>query len=243
MKNIALFAMLFLAACGFNAPSVSAQDIPPFPAKSQTAVEAFIQQLITLREELETTTDKFEKENEAAAQNIDPMAVAANYSQNMDAATIQANYERTQEAAANQQRLMALAQKFAAYKDSLENAYNKDFEPFSQQRTNYINHCMGEVGANNNCDALASALNASGDVILEKYYFGKAAAYISYINAYRAEVVPLSILTMNQSLTANEVSMGFKFPHKEDYINLKVKEELIGVILDAFSIDSVLWPL
>jgi len=238
MKAIALFVASLLFA-GLASAQVS---LPAYPSKSAESVSKFIEDLTVIQNSLEEQIEKCKNDNEAMSENIDPSKFTAAYGMNQDVNALMERQKRTMANIELNDRIQALGLKYNKMKEEIEARYEVDYVPFSEARINLINHCVGEVGVNNNCDQLAADKNAKGDIVLTKYYFGNGAELVGWLNAYISELPPLSKQYFIESMSLQEENLGIQFPHKTDLASLMEQKAIVDAMIDVFNIDTKLFP-
>lgn len=240
MKKSILFFAALLFAFSLMSQDNFMQRIPAYPKTvSADEVNKFLQQLSALKEEIGKKVDVYNTENQAALSKIDPAAVANAY---QDMALIQKLQESQQKNTEYQALLMKKQAKIAAYLDSLNLIYRKDFDVFLVKHNEYMSRCSGEVGSGNNCDALLTDLTNAGNKVLMKYWFSDNAEYKKYLAFVRNELEKISIESSILALESGEIG-GVVIPHKKDYAEAAFAVDYIKFIEDAFTIDSRLWPM
>jgi hypothetical protein len=245
MKKLSLFLAISLFALLLQGQNAIFEEFPPMPAVvSQDEIQSFIDKLVVLKDDFRSRISLMEKENEAAAQQIDPAKIAARYSGQMGVAEIQEMQKANEDMMNNQQLYTQTLSDLSSEKDSLSELLNKDSEKHQVLRTEYLNKCTGESSGNGaTCDGLLKKVNESSQIVLKKFYFGKESLFTGYIIDFRSRIGDIHQMNTTGALELNEWNMGIAFPHKEDLAVLKMAVDVISEIISTYSIEGYLWPL
>jgi len=237
MKTILLSVVALL----FAVFSFGQTALPAYPSKSAESVTKFLEELNAISDNLAVEIDKCNKANDAIGEKIDPSKMTAAYGMGQDVNALMERQKRTMANVELYNRIQALGDKYSKMKKEILDRYEQDYAPFNEARINLINHCIGEVGSNNNCDQLVADKNSKGDVILTKYYFGNGAELVGWLNAFISEVPPLSKQYMIEAMSLQEENIGVQFPHKADLATMMEQKAIVDAMIDVFGLDMKLF--
>ena len=240
MKTIFKFYFIRLFTLIFLFPNFFLAQNTNLPEKSKEAVKNFLEKIRLQEKELSDKIEIMKKENENASQQIDPSKYLAKV-MNQDPNAIM---ERQQKIIENQQKETILTQKsldldtqFRSISDSLSEKMNS----FSKAYTDYVNHCIGIE--NKSCPGYENKKNQMGDEILMKYFFGKNAKFVLWLNEYLEEIPSRSKEVFIATMSYQEESLGIKFPHVNDLAELMKQKATVDAILNVFGeMDLKLFP-
>ncbi|HPB02010.1 MAG TPA: hypothetical protein PLZ67_03575 [Bacteroidales bacterium] len=237
MKTNLILVVVFMIAL----PGFVLGQLPSFPAKSKVAVVKFLDDLSAQQLSLNEQISKFNKENDAVGEQIDPSKMTAAYGMTQD---VNALMERQQRSLDNQEMNEKLAQRTMEYESQwkkLVDSLSAEMAVFNVLYTEWADNCLGIPSSN--CNACEAKKNQKGDEILMRYFFGSNAILIGWLNTYVGDVPVHSKQVMIEAMSIQEETLGFKFPHSADLAALEEQKAIIDAILKVFEeIDLKLFP-